>query len=113
MPPPDISADNEGMTDRDEILEVVRVLARRRPDGSFSVEEIVAELRRRDPTCSPGAVRRHVNGGMCSNAPAELRNYPDLERLERGWFRLARTEQTPDRSPSPLSSPLPLPARRG
>jgi hypothetical protein len=84
-----MAADNEGMTDRDGILEVVRVLARRRPDGSFSVEEIVAELQRRGPACSPGAVRRHVNGGMCVNAPAHLRKYPDLERLERGWFRLA------------------------
>lgn len=74
---------------RDEILEVARVLACRRSDGTFSVQEIVAELSRRDSTCSPGAVRRHVNGGMCVNAPADLRKYPDLERLGRGWFRLA------------------------
>ncbi|AIZ44854.1 hypothetical protein QR90_06675 [Deinococcus radiopugnans] len=77
------------MTCRDEILAVARKLSQERPDGIFTIQEIVAAMRERGTQHLDATIRRHVATEMCSNAVGrEAGKYQDLERVERGQFRL-------------------------
>ncbi|THF88269.1 hypothetical protein E7T09_03420 [Deinococcus sp. KSM4-11] len=77
------------MTCRDDILAVARILARQSADGTFSSQEVVAALRARGTTHLDTTIRRHVASEMCRNAVgANAGKFHDLERVERGRFRL-------------------------
>ena len=77
------------MTCRDEILAVARKLSRDRPDGTFTAQEIVTAMRERGTRHLDTTIRRHVATQMCRNAVGDSAGkYNDLERVERGRFRL-------------------------
>lgn len=74
------------MTARDEILEAIPAVER--SDGTFTVEAIVRELRRRGSRYAESTIRTHVISRMCVNSPGNHAvTYDDLERLEAGVYR--------------------------
>lgn len=74
------------MTARDEILEAIPAVAR--SDGTFTVDAIVRELRRRGSSYADSTIRTHVISRMCANSPGNHAvTYDDLERLETGVYR--------------------------
>lgn len=76
----------ECMTAREEILEAIPAVTR--SDGSFTVEAIVRELRRRGSRYAESTIRTHVVSRMCANSPGNHAvTYDDLERLEPGIYR--------------------------
>jgi hypothetical protein len=79
------------MTARDEVLAAARSLAARSEDGIFSLSNVISEMRRRRSACEESIIRAHVTSKMCTNGPDHLStDYDDLERVDRGRYRLAR-----------------------
>lgn len=79
------------MTARDEILNVAKDLAVRSADGTFLLEEVLAEMRRRCSRYAESTIRTHVTSRMCANAPDHHAvTYDDLWQVEgeRGRYRL-------------------------
>ena len=75
------------MTARDEILAAARALASRSPDGTFTVEQVVAALRGSD--YAESTIRTHVTSRMCADAADHhAKTYDDFKRLDRGLYRL-------------------------
>jgi len=76
-------------TARDEILAVARDLSRRSGDGSFTLGQILAELRRRGSRYSEATIRTHVTSRMCGDSPDHhATTFTDLRRVGRGTYRL-------------------------
>jgi hypothetical protein len=77
------------MTARDEVLNAAKALSSRSPDGTFTLEEVIWELKRRGTAYKESTIRTHVTSRMCTNAPDHHGTvYADLERLDRGRYRL-------------------------
>ncbi len=73
-------------TARDEILAVIPAVVR--ADGTFTLEDVVEELRRRGSAYADSTIRTHVTSRMCANAPGNHAvTYDDLERVDRGVYR--------------------------
>jgi hypothetical protein len=88
--PGDILGYTGDMTARDEVLAAARSLAARSEDGTFSLANVISELRRRRSMYEESTIRTHVTSTMCSNAPDHHgTDYDDLERVDRGRYRLA------------------------
>ncbi len=78
------------MTCRDEVLDAARALASRSSDGTFTVAQVVAEMRRRGSRYLESTIRTHVISRMCANAPDHHAVvYQDLVRTHWGTYRLA------------------------
>jgi hypothetical protein len=78
-------------TARQEILTAARKLAGRSPDGSFTLTQIITELRRAGTLYAESTIRTHVTSRMCADSPDHHgTTYDDLERLDRGRYRLRR-----------------------
>ncbi|WP_446684942.1 DUF7669 domain-containing protein [Lentzea indica] len=78
-----------GASAREEILEAAKMLAAHAPDGTFTLTEIIDEIRRRGCRYAEGTVRTHVVSRMCVNAPDHHATvYADLERVGPGRYRL-------------------------
>jgi hypothetical protein len=90
--PPDEVRSAAMSTAREAVLAAATTLASRSPDGTFTVTEIVDEVRRRDGRLADSTVRTHVTSRMCVNAPDHHATvFPDLERVDRGRYRLTRS----------------------
>ena len=82
---------------RDEILAVWPRLAAGRQDGTVEVQEVVNALACEGSRYSESTIRTHVASRMTLNAPDHHAIvYADLERVERGRYRL----RTPVKSPA-------------
>lgn len=80
---------------REQVLAAARLLAARSPDGTFTVAEVVEEVRRSDGRLADSTVRTHVVSRMCVNAPDHHATvFPDLERVDRGRYRLTLTRSS-------------------
>lgn len=80
-----------GMTVRDEVLAAARSLGARSEDGTFSLANVISELRRRRSMYEESTIRTHVTSKMCSNGPDHLgTDHDDLVRVGRGRYRLSR-----------------------
>lgn len=76
-------------TCRDEILDVLPELASRKPDGTFTVQEVVEALRARDSTNAVSTIEAHVSSRMCANAPDNHAVvYRDIERVGLNRYRI-------------------------
>jgi hypothetical protein len=76
------------MTARDEILAALPGLEARTADGTFSLQDVVKELRRRGTELADSTIRTHVTSRMCVNAPDNhARTYNDLVRVSAGRYR--------------------------
>jgi len=73
-------------TARDEILSTIPAVVR--SDGTFTVDALLGELRRRGSVYAESTIRTHVTSRMCANSPGNHAvTYNDLERVERGVYR--------------------------
>ena len=76
---------------RHEILSAARKLASCSPDGSFTVMQILTELRRTGTRYTESTIRTHVTSRMCADSPDHHgTTYDDLERMDRARYRLRR-----------------------
>ena len=74
---------------RDEILATTRKLAGQSADGTFTLIEVLTEMRRTGSRYAESTIRTHVTSRMCADAPNHhARTYDDLERLGDGRYRL-------------------------
>lgn len=79
------------MTARDEILAALPTLRARLGRETFTPAEVIAELQTRGTGLAAATIRTHVGSRMCADAPDHhARVYDDLERVERGLYRLRR-----------------------
>jgi hypothetical protein len=77
-------------TCRDEILQAIRALLERGEADAFSVDDIVAEMRRRGTSYAEATIRTHITSRMTGNAPDENGVvHSDLRRLDRGLYKLS------------------------
>lgn len=75
---------------RAEILSAARTLTAAAPDGTFTLREVIAEVRRMGSSRSDSTIRTHVVSRMCANAPDHhATTFDDLIRVDRGRYRLA------------------------
>ncbi len=74
-------------TARDQILAAIRRIAG--PGDTFTISEVLAELRARGSDLADSTIRTHISSRMCGNAPDHHgTTYDDLERVDRGVYRL-------------------------
>jgi hypothetical protein len=79
------------VTVRQEILDAARAVVARKRNTTFSVAEIVAEMRRRGSRYPESTIRTMVAAHMCADAPDNAgTTYDDFERPSRGVYRLRR-----------------------
>ena len=79
------------MTCREEVLKVAQQLARSSGDGTFTLEQVLAAMRREGTRYQESTIRTHVTSRMCVNAPAHhALVYADFERVGPGTYRLSR-----------------------
>jgi hypothetical protein len=77
---------------RREILDAIRAVLTRSGGGTFTPAEIVAEMTRRGTGYAESTIRTMITGHLCRNAPDNAATtYDDLERIDRGRYRLAST----------------------
>jgi hypothetical protein len=87
---------------RREILEAIRAVLARTESSTFSVIQIVDEMRKRGSGYAESTVRTMITAHMCIDAPDNAAaTYDDLERPLRGVYRLAPRHR--DRSLPPIS----------
>lgn len=71
------------------MLAAAKALAASSADGTFTVEEVVDYLRRRDTEFAESTIRTHVTSRMCANAPDNHGSvYGDFVRVDRGRYAL-------------------------
>jgi hypothetical protein len=76
---------------RQEILTAARRLASCSPDGSFTLMQVITELRGAGTWYTESTIRTHVTSRMCADSQDHHgTTYDDLERLDRGRYRLRR-----------------------
>ena len=97
-------------TCRDEILVIWPRLEARSEDGTVTVQDVVDALRREGTRYSESTIRTHVTSRMCADAPDHhAKVYADLQRLDRGRYRLRRSPESgpaPELSRSATALPL-------
>lgn len=77
------------MTARDEVLKAAQHLARSSPDGAFTAEEVVAQLRSWGTRYAAKTIRTYVASRMCAQAPGNRAvTHDDLVRVGVGRYRL-------------------------
>ena len=81
----------EAGTCRDEILQAIEALLQRSETDSFSVDDVVTEMRNRGTSYAEATIRVHMTSRMCGNAPDDRGVvYSDLRRIDRGLYKLSR-----------------------
>jgi hypothetical protein len=77
---------------REEILAAAKMLADRSPDGSFTLMQIIINLRHAGTRYAESTIRTHVTSRMCADAPDHHgTTYDDFERLGGGRYRFRPT----------------------
>ena len=76
-------------TARAEILATARRLAEHSADGSFTLAQILAAMKRAGTRYAESTIRTHVTSRMCADAPDHhATTYDDFQRLGEGRYRL-------------------------
>ena len=92
------------MTARTDILEAIERIERRTGRGTFTISEVLDDLRRSGTSYAESTIRTHIAAHMCTNAPGEA-PYPDLERLGHGLYRRLREGAPAPPPPTPQPDP--------
>jgi len=99
------------VTCREEILAAFDALQKRSAREDFSPAEIIAEMERSGSRYPPETIRTEIASRMCTGAPRHHATfYDDLERVDRGRYRLRSNAVSAD---SRESTPSAAKARRG
>jgi len=91
------------MTCRDEILEAAISIMRRNGDDSFSIADLITEMKNSGTSYQESTIRTHVTSRLCANAADHHAvTYSDLERIGHGCYRIITEamDTTLDASPS-------------
>ena len=90
--PPAVSvAGRAGTRDgaRREILDAIAGLLTRSGGSTFTLADVLGEMRRRRSGYAETTIRTMVSSHMCTNAPDHAATtYNDLWRVDRGTYRL-------------------------
>ena len=79
------------MTCRDEILTCANRIVSVKGCNEFTIAEILTCMRSEGTLYSESTIRTHITSRMCHNVPKHHgTTYDDLERVERGVYRLVR-----------------------
>ena len=79
------------MTCRDEILICANRIVTAKGSNDFTIDEILICMQSEGTSYANSTIRTHVTSRMCRNAPKHHGvTYDDLERVERGVYRLVR-----------------------
>jgi hypothetical protein len=77
-----------GGTAREQILSAIGRIAMG-PMDTFTVPDVLIELRSRGSDLAEGTIRTHITSRMCGDSPDHHgTTYDDLERVDRGVYRL-------------------------
>ena len=75
----------------DEILECARAVMKQSGLDHFTISEIIECMAKRGSAYAESTIRTHITSRMCANAPDHHAvTYRDLERTDRGTYRLLR-----------------------
>ena len=78
-------------------------------DRSFTVAEVVMEMRRRGSRYAESTIRTHVTAFMCSNSPINHSSqYRDFERIERGRYRMIDSMSSDRNPPVQVAKTIPI-----
>jgi hypothetical protein len=88
------------MSARDEILQAIEQIERRSGQDTFTMLNVLAEMRRTGTRYAESTIRTHICSHMCVDAPGEAL-YPDLERLGLGLYRRLRDGEPAASPPKP------------
>ena len=81
----------QAMTCREEVLECAKEVTAISGKDSFTISEILTLMAERGSAYAESTIRTHITSRMCANAPDHHAvTYKDLERTERGTYRLLR-----------------------
>ena len=74
---------------RREILDAARAVMTRTGRSSFTMPEVIAEMRRRGTGYAEATIRTMISSHLCANANGDgVAGYTDLTRVGRGRYRL-------------------------
>lgn len=77
---------------RAEILAAVEALLRSSGQSEFTIQQVVDELRQRGSSYAESTIRTMISSHMCAQVHGtNIGTYDDLDRLERGHYRLRTT----------------------
>lgn len=77
-------------TAREQILAAIDRIGLRSGE-TFSVTDVLDELRAQGSDLAESTIRTHITSRMCADAPDNHgTTYDDLERVDRGVYRLRR-----------------------
>ncbi|MGI5499349.1 DUF7669 domain-containing protein [Lentzea sp. CA-135723] len=75
---------------RREILDAVRAALAKSGASTFTLAEVLNEMSRRNTGYAANTIRTMFTSHLCRNAPDHASvTYADLERVDRGVYRLA------------------------
>lgn len=78
-------------TCRDEILAAVNSILARSGDDTFTLQQVLREMAKRDARFKESTICTHVTSRMCANSPDHhAKTYDDFERVGWGVYRLRR-----------------------
>ncbi len=79
------------MTCRDEILACVQELVQRTGEEHFTTQDILDCMKKKGTQHKESTITTHITSRLCANAPNHHgTTYNDLERTDRGTYRLLR-----------------------
>jgi hypothetical protein len=86
------AAATDQKTCRDGILDCARLVMRESGLDYFTIPEIIKCMAKRESKYAESTIRTHIVSRMCANAPDNHAvTYRDLERTERGEYRLLQS----------------------
>jgi hypothetical protein len=78
---------------RREILAAIRAVLARSGGTTYTPAQVLMEMTRRGTGYAESTIRTMVTAHMCRNAPDNAgTTYDDLERIDRGVYRLVSTD---------------------
>lgn len=74
---------------RDELLEVIKEIVRKKNVNEFTVAEAIEAMKNNNTVYSGSTIKTHITSRCCANAPKHHRTtYDDYERVVKGVYRM-------------------------
>ncbi len=73
---------------REEILQAINIIIKRKCRNEFTVQEVVDQMNDMETAYGESTIGTHISSRMCSNSPDHHgTTYCDIERIRRGVYR--------------------------